>query len=199
VRINVTISGNNASDSGGGACTYDSGSAPVFVNVLISGNTANQGGGMANVSYSSPKLINVTIAGNYAGYSGGGIFSDNSSYSIQNSVIWGNGSNNMSVNYGTATIANSIVQGSTDASNGNVLDAAVTEPFFVDAISPSTTPTTGGDYRLGSGAAAIIDAGDSAQYNSVFTSLSLPFVSTDLAENTRIQGAAIDMGAYERQ
>jgi hypothetical protein len=103
----------------------------------------------------------------------------------------------MSVNNGIATIANSIVQGSTDASNGNVLDMAVTGPLFVDAISPSATPTTGGDYRLGIGAVPIIDAGDDSLYDTGLTPDLSGIITTDLDGTARIKGSAIDMGAYE--
>jgi hypothetical protein len=217
VLINVTISGNKASDSGGGAHSYYYYSAPVFVNVLISGNTANQGGGMANVSYSSPKLINVTIAGNYANSSGGGIFSEHSDYSIQNGVIWGNNSGSYSAIYtslGTVTIANSIVEGSGGTSSWN--EAALAEPpgpfggtatdgggnldedplFTTLVQAASGSPKIGGDYRLSDSSPAI-DTGDSTEYDSAFASLSI--VNTDLAGSTRKQGAAIDMGAYEKQ
>jgi hypothetical protein len=223
---NVTISGNSA-DRGGGMYNRDS-SSPMLTNVTISGNSATgtyaYGGGMHNESSSSPVLTNVTISGNSAANGGGMNNNTSSSPKIRNSIIWGNTattagglSNN---NSSTPVIASSIVQDSggsgswvaaTGTNDGGNLD---TDPLFEDWTDPATytpMPNSDGDYRLGNGSPAI-NAGNDILYpanadDPVFPSgLSAAAkaainaaLATDLDGNTRKQGAAIDMGAYEKQ
>jgi predicted outer membrane repeat protein len=227
VLINVTVSGNSAGEMGGGIYSNAS-SAPVLVNVLISGNTSGySGGGMGIMAYSSPVLTNVTVSGNYAFYAGGGINSENSAWGIWNSVIWGNDSGTVDkgihVYNNTLTIGNSIVQDSGGSfawtvsnatDSGSNLDA---DPSFVGPDpAADNSPTAGGDYRLNSGPA--VDTGDSSKYPDTWAKWQslvgtgsgitteaeydlhiAPHLTGDLAGNTRKQGAAIDMGAYETE
>jgi hypothetical protein len=214
VLVNVKISGNNASNQGGGMYNYKAKS--VLVNVLVSGNAASNvgglGGGMLNVTYSSLFFINVTVSGNYAGNNGGGMHNDNSTVTIRNSVIWGNDNNGVN---GTTTISNSIVQnGWSGVGNlgGNPVDA----PSFVDAIPPSATPNSGGDYRLNGGPAVntgdsdsypdtwdkwqtLIGAGEGIADEDDYNMYIAPHLGKDLAGAVRIRGTAIDRGAYERE
>jgi hypothetical protein len=225
VLANVTISGNTATISklGGGGGMYNAnGSSPVLINVRISGNKVTSsvsdrigGGGMYNYLNSSPVLINVTIAGNYADVvtgadrGGGGIYnSTSSSPKIKNSIIWGNTTSASSpgifnFNNSTPAVTDSIVQ-----------DSGGSDPLFVTASIPAA-PTAEGDYRLSATSPAVNMGSDSdypanADDTSVFPAS--PGLSSeakaainaallkDLAGNTpRIQGAAIDMGAYELQ
>jgi uncharacterized repeat protein (TIGR01451 family) len=190
---NVTFRGNQASNGGGMFNNGSSGvSSPTLANVTFSGNQAGYGGGMYSQGYSgasSPTLTNVTFSGNQAS-NGGGLYSSAysgvSSPTLENCVLWGNtassgGAQIYSV-YGAAPVVrNSIVQGGY-AGVGN-LDA---DPRFVAPIAASSAPTTEGDYRLRFGSPAI-DAGNNLSVT----------VATDLDGKPRIQGFAVDMGAYE--
>jgi predicted outer membrane repeat protein len=199
VLVNVKISGNSAShinSLGGGM--YNDKAKPVLINVLVSGNTSsNRGGGIFNIAGSSLFLTNVTVSGNSATNNGGAIDSDSSSLTIWNSVVWGN-SNGIG---SPATISNSIVQGGWGGSNNQNVD-----PSFAGS----------GDYRLNGGSPAI-NAGDSGSYPDTWAKWSsligddegitteddynmyiAPHLGKDLAGHTRIQGTAIDMGAYEK-
>ncbi len=88
---NVTFSGNQAADNGGGMCNfgYDGGvSSPALSNVTFSGNRSGQGGGMSNLGeygVSSPALTNVTFSGNQAG-AGGGML-NNGEYGVSSPVL----------------------------------------------------------------------------------------------------------------
>ncbi len=204
---NVTIAGNTASSSsypasGGGM--YNAASNPVLTNVSITGNTASSasttayGGAMFNESSSSPVLTNVTIAGNVvtgnsaANSIGGGIRNvSSSSPKIYNSIIWGNiqfDSSNTDAGAdisgsGIVTLKNSITQGYT---TGDVADHNLvgTDPLFTDADD--------GDFTL-SDASPAINTGD----NSLYPDLDVD--TKDLAGNSRLFGAYIDLGAYENQ
>jgi hypothetical protein len=226
VLTNLTVSGNSVAASGGGMYNSYS-SSPVLISVALSGNSSAEiGGGMYNSYSSSPVLINAALSGNSAAAYGGGMYnSSSSSPDIRNSIIWGNTAAN-AVTEGvsndggsTPVIAHSIVQGSggssswtaaTGTDDGGNLD---TDPLFEDWKNPATytpMPNSDGDYRLGNGSPAI-NAGNDNLYpanadDSVFPSgLSAAAkaainaaLEKDLAGNTRQQGAAIDMGAYEQ-
>jgi hypothetical protein len=226
VLINVTVSGNSASSAGGGMYNSTANTRPVLVNVLISGNTSGyNGGGMSIMGYSSSILTNVTVSGNDASYSGGGIYNEHSTADIRNSVIWGNSPDSIVISNfgGTAAITSSIVQDSggsgawtvpNAADGGGNLDA---DPSFISPDPAAAgSPTTGGNYRLNGGPA--INAGDGGKYpdtwakwqslvgtsNGIATEAEYnlhiaPHFTGDLGGNSRIQGAAIDMGAYERE
>jgi hypothetical protein len=138
-----------------------------------------------------------------------------SSPEIRNSIIWGNtaGSNpGISNSSSTPVVSYSIVEGS-GGSGGNLLD---TDPAFEGWIDPAAggwTATSGGDYRLTNDSSAI-DAGDKTLYpagaDAVQTLAGITLsteakaaidavLAEDLGGGTRMQGAAIDMGAYEKQ
>jgi hypothetical protein len=207
VLVNVKISGNDAGGAGGGGMyNSDAGSNPVLINTLISGNKASDGGGIEN-SNSSPVLINVTIAGNSSYSGGGGMYNTGSSslVYIYNSIVWGNtgGSpSGISDNSSSSTVpVNSIVQG------------VGSDPQFAAPLT--STPASGGDYRLSTSTSPAVNTGDGSRYpadadvTSVFpTGLSAEAKAAinaaldydlDGEGHPRTQGGIIDMGAYERE
>src|SRR5690606_18871294 len=111
---------------------------PLFVNVLISDNRASNSGGVLN-EFSSPIFINTTIANNVVNVSGSGGGLTNSAYSIPeffNSVVYGNnGNSNISNSTGSSAEYNySLVQGiTTNDANGNI-DGNI-DPMFINAAS----------------------------------------------------------------
>ncbi len=168
---NVTISGNT------GTGIFNDQSWPVLTNVTISGNA---GVGMLNKN-TNPTITNVTISGNGSyGISSTG----NSSPVLMNTIVYGNQSGILG---GTPEYYNSLVQGITNVSNGNISGAV--NPLFVDAPSYTTAPFSGGDHRLQGGSPAI-DAGNTDYFDNAAA-------SEDLAGTVRLYGTAIDMGAYE--
>lgn len=180
--VNITFS-NCTSQYGGGI--FNAYSSPSITNVIFSGNTATDMGAAIYNNYSSPIISNSTFSGNRANNTGGGIYNDNASNpSIRNSIIYAN-SNGIINNGSTPVITYSIVQGGYSGT-GN-LDV---NPLFFNPPSYTTAPFTGGNYRLQLCSPAI-NAGDN--------SLVPTGILTDLAGNTRIYGATIDMGAYEKQ
>ncbi|MDR1389650.1 MAG: right-handed parallel beta-helix repeat-containing protein [Treponema sp.] len=213
VLTNVTISGNQAGDSGGGGMSNAFSSSPVLTNVIVSNNRADFGGGMFNWgdcspvltnvvisgnqasfgggifnSSSSPVLTNVTISGNQAG-DGGGMYNwNNSAPEIRNSIIWDNGTgvtNNVSTP-STPSYEYSLVEGGVlGGVNGNL--AGTTDPQFVNSSI--------GDYRLKYESLAR-NAGTIAFYKEG-KSPDLSGITTDLDGNPRTTGVKIDMGAYQ--
>ncbi|MGG2053615.1 InlB B-repeat-containing protein [Lysinibacillus pakistanensis] len=180
---NIKFNRNEANDCGGGMYSEDS--SPTLMNVEFSGNTASYGGGIYNINNSST-LTNVTISGNQSMVTKGAIYGGNSQSKIQNSIIVGNHNEPALSNY-TGMIAHSILD---VEENGAVLakfhkskSNIETNTYKPEAIfiNPSQS-----DYRLRANSPAI-NKGN----NSDNTML------TDLADNPRIQGETIDLGAYE--
>ncbi len=195
----VSFSGNFAVRLGGGM--YNNDSNPEMSQVSFSGNRSNYGGGMSN-NDSSPKMSQVSFSGNFAPTNGGGMYNVVSNPHIVNSIFWHNGSRNMhdapaqiqnSGGSSRPVISDTLVQNSggniawlNSLGNGghNLLDA---DPLFRgELISLLGTPTRDGDLRLKSGSPAI-DAGDDRAARD----------EVDLDGAPRIQGAGVDLGAYE--
>ncbi|MFJ7734766.1 S-layer homology domain-containing protein [Lysinibacillus sp. NPDC097287] len=189
IVTNVKFIENTASDGGGMYNNYSS--SLSVTNVEFHGNTASsEGGGMSNSS-SSPILTNVTMSGNTTnGSSKGAIYNNYSFPKINNSIIVGN--NGPAIEGQRGTIENSLID---DEESGIVKcklydrtgtpGSAVTytaEEIFI------RTDLTKANYRLKADSPAI-DKG--ALYQE------LAQVTKDLDGNDRIQGASIDLGAYE--
>jgi predicted outer membrane repeat protein len=88
---NCTITGNYASEGGGGI-RYSVGYYLTVTDSIIAGNTAEYFGGGIYSSTSSPSKLtvtNCTLSGNFA-LCGGGIYSGSTGFVIANSVLWDN-------------------------------------------------------------------------------------------------------------
>ncbi|MEO9211283.1 MAG: hypothetical protein ABI208_09290, partial [Ginsengibacter sp.] len=84
--VNLTITGNSASDGGG---IYNLSGGPSMFNVTIDNNKAHYGGGI-NERNCSPQLIGVVVSNNIADIDGGGIYNDGSAGNYTNIKITGN-------------------------------------------------------------------------------------------------------------
>ena len=208
----------NHSNGLGGAAVFNNASSPKITGCLFSGNLAHNnlgcGAGIFNMNGSSPVIINSIFSGNYAGRNGGALCNIASSYRItnctfsgnfcatggaiynyiptksaviQNTIIWGNRGGDYPDIYSEGfnmSIAYCDIQSMAGGTNGNIS----ADPLFVDGPPPSPFSFVGGDYNLQPGSPAL-NAGDNALDTSQF----------DFANNARVFGAAIDMGAYESQ
>jgi len=162
-----------AQSCGGGI--YNLRSSPTVTNCAFTHNWVGDiGGGICNVR-SSPTVTNCTFTDNWADIYGGGMCNwENSSPSVTNCILWSNSAEIYNeYESGGATVTYSDVQGGWPG-EGNI-DA---DPLFVNGAT--------GDLHLLPGSPCI-DAGDNAAVST----------STDLDGNPRIQGVAVDMGAYE--
>jgi len=195
---NVSLSGNTASYDGGGMYNYNS--SATLTNVSLSGNTASYGGGMYNynsdpIMYnynSDPILTNVSLSGNTASY-GGGMYNYNSSATLTNTILLGNTASISdagiyNVGSGSISITYSLVQGQTNASNGNIDATGLTDTdIFKDAAN--------GDYSLKPLGIAV-NAGSNTLYNNAGGNLTTDIDGTG---NLRVFQNTIDIGAYESQ
>ena len=215
--VEVTFSSNTAANEGGGM--YNLGSSPMLTNVIFSSNTAELGGGMYNEEFipadsnspieeSSPMLINVTMSGNETKSANkGSIYGGNPR--IFNSIIVGNNNGEPALHSDViGTIENSLLDveesGTVVAkfhANGDIQTETYTPTdIFLDPANQ--------DYRLKIKSPAI-DKGNTTTYKDIekelldrasteeLKAILSRALQTDLAERPRIQGRAIDLGAYE--
>ncbi len=181
---NCVFKQNHCGFIGGGInCVYGA----SLANCVFSGNVAYQGGGVY-CSWTMP-TDNCTFANNHPD----GLFVDwNGGPIITNSILWGNTTTQVQYYQGDTPppVYFSDVQGGWSGPGSNNLDA---DPLFVQ---PGTD-----NLRLGFGSPCV-DAGDTASLPADAldidgdgdTAEPLPL---DLADAPRVQGAAVDMGAYE--
>ncbi len=194
---NAIVSDNQAVDGGG--FFVENEAHLVIYGALITGNTASNEGGGIHSAYSggAVTLVNITMSDNVA-VRGGGIYNGQGFYTIPlyNSIMWGDSATSEGDEFYTELTSynafwNSIVEGCggsgagwTDTLNfdgGGNLDE---DPLFVDE--------DGGDFRLTSCSPAV-DVFDTT--GGYFQSLP----ATDLDGNARITNSLLDMGGYEYQ
>jgi hypothetical protein len=179
-----TFTGNSAGISGdgaGGGAIYDASAIMTIVNCAFIDNVSTNYGGAIDSANSSPKIINCTFTGN-SGAIGAAIcdaFSLGST--LTNCILYGDTGSGEIVNNidgsTTTTVTFSDVQGGYPGV-GNIN----ANPQFVNAAA--------GNFVLEPGSPCV-NAGNNSAIPSGIT--------TDLAGNPRIEGTAVDMGAYETQ
>jgi len=174
---NCTFSGNTATNIGG--AVYSSTNAGlVAANCLFSGNVAVTGAGaIQTTSGASSTIINATFSGNKAPAASYIV----SGTTLTNCIIWGNSSPSLT---GSPTVTYSDIEGGYTGT-GNINS----DPLFVSAQGAGSAPFIDGDYTLQSSSPAI--------NSGIPDTAGLHVGNTDLAGTARIEGAAIDMGAYE--
>ncbi len=220
VRMSHCIVLANSATRGGGVAVGSQTSPDRAVRIehcLIAGNTADIGGGVIfnhSGTSSPPKTLrNCTVVGNTATSHGGGVSSRIAT--IDNCVMWGNTAPlgaQLSALGGALTVRSSDAQGGQAAVHLLAGSSLVwgagnidMDPLFVDPDGLDDTLATleDNDYRLGVGSPCI-DAGDNAFVSNDFfdldgDSITIEPVPFDLDFLTRIIGALVDMGAYEKQ
>ncbi|MEC3881016.1 right-handed parallel beta-helix repeat-containing protein, partial [Parapedobacter sp. 10938] len=195
---NVVFSNNHANEDGGAICVGSSAEATI-INSLFDANTAgDQAGAIYNTA--GLKVTNTTFVNNqhqaivFRSFSG----DDDCFTYIYNSIFYGNTSPE-----GTSPDISPLIDSYTSVDvelrrnilqvdphplytvGGNLVAA---DPVFVDPLNA--------DFRF-LPASPAIDAGRAMLFNGV--SATNAGASTDLEGNPRVQGANIDMGAYEAE
>jgi predicted outer membrane repeat protein len=173
-----TISNNSGSAGGNvqGGGVYSSNSVPSLVNCVINANSAKMGGGIYFADSSAfSNLTNSTIVRNTASTNGGALYCANTSPKIINSILWEDSPQEVYKDTASnPTITYSDVYGSY-AGTGNINAL----PLFVNTAQQ--------DFHLTANSPCIDTGSNAAPY--------LPL--QDMDGNARINGAAVDMGAYE--
>lgn len=178
-----SFKGNSAAYGGAVANTICS---PVFDNCIFTGNVGLIGGGAMRNYIQSPVYVNCTIAGNRSDLIGCGIQNDESTAAFRNCIIYDNGTNIANDPQSMPVVSYSLVEQSAGIypGTGNIN----ANPLFVNALSNTLAPATGGDYDIQS-LSPVINMGN----NSAIPTATV----TDFGGNVRIAGGTVDMGAYE--
>ena len=165
---NSTVSGNSASNGGGGVYSNGAGQlhhATVVLNgSTISGNSASSGAGIFNNGYSfgDASLIvnNSTISGNAALNGGGGIYnlgqinSSNTSVTVSNSTISGN-----SARFGGASVNDGLDGSATvEVAHSTISDNSAVEQGggLYNTLGTTAARSGGGIYPDGPGGTATV-------------------------------------------
>lgn len=194
----VSMAGNTARGSGGGA--YLRGGAVYVETSLIAHNMAGAtsptafGGGLVldhaplNQTPASPAiLLNATIADNRAPAGAGGLeIRGGSLVRLTNNIVAFNNSGIRMDASSRATFYNNDVFGNTPGADFQGFTAPTGARGNISQ-DPLFTSHVGGDYHLKPGSPAI-DSGDSGPYN---------WYHQDVGNDPRVQGARVDMGAFE--
>ncbi|MEP0546336.1 MAG: endonuclease [Rhodothermales bacterium] len=193
----------NRAGTGGGGLTVSNGGTPLIVNSAFVANDGGPIGGAVYSLHSDPVLVNVVATRNEVFEQGGALFSVGATSEgggdpvVRNGVFWDNDGGEIgTVNASVPDVAHSIVQGG--YAGGTVV--LTSNPRFVR--QPGTDgPDDYGDLRLQEGSPGV-DFG-LAEYLPLDrwdvdgdgdTAEPLPI---DLASAPRLQGNAVDLGAYE--
>ncbi len=188
----TTISGNSADETGGGAHLHQHSTPVSITSSTISGNDSGEGGGgvfIYDAGYVD--LAHTTIAGNTAEYGGGAWIEDNNTVTVSHALIADNTAPDQADLGGasnTIDVANSLVEAAPEPAlitdgGGNVFGE---DPLLAPLASNGGPNQT---HALGAGSPAL-DGGDPGF---------APPPATDQRGLPRVQGAGIDIGAYETQ
>lgn len=142
-------------------------------------------------------LINCTFSGNKA-FLGAGVFNRGGLVNRTNTLFWNNddSSNPDGIelsNGGTFSIKNSMIEGSSDNTSGNI---PCTDPLFVTNLDPLTAPALGGNFSL-QNCSPIMDKGLNDSVKVAFKKDLLGF--TRIFNGSGQASAIVDLGAYEYQ
>ena len=219
--LNITASGDNVAIFGvtirNGKATYgggvlNNGMLTLTSATLTDNSAVVAGGGIWNI-FGTLTLTNSTVSGNSADFGGGGIYNEEGTLALANSTVSDNSATTGGgiLNAGTADLTNTIIAGNT-AANGpdcsgvptslghNLIGTSDGCNFTLATgdlinINPMLGPLqdNGGPtftHALLSGSPAI-DAGDDSVLGPPHN------LTTDQRGFPRLQGAHVDIGAYE--
>lgn len=199
---NSTISGNTATNTGGGVSGFSNVLAPSIINITnstISNNTANQDAGGIYSENATYNLTHVTVADNTAGNDpmanqGGGVYNLSGTFNSRNSIFANNSAGSGPDFFGTVTSQNfNLIENTTDSTGfTGTNDITGQDPLLSPLQNNSgTTPTR----ALLPGSPAI-DTGNSFGFNVDQRGSTRP-VNSPIAPNGA--GDLADIGAFEVQ
>jgi len=184
---NCTVSGNSATNSGGGIINSGTGMIPppllTVTNCTVSGNSAtNSGGGIAN-NLGTLTVTNSTLSGNsvFVLGSGGGIFNYFGTLTVTNSTLSGNSADIAGYGggilnaVGTLTVTNSTLSGNSAYAGGGIVNNYFgTLTITNSTLSSNTAETFGG---------AILNGGTLTVTNSTLSGNSASDIGGGIADS----------------
>lgn len=199
-RFDNCIFEQNQSTNGG--AVYSTSTNLVISNCLFTNNVAQSKGGALYATGSGNKVVNTTLVGNYAA-EGGAVYGT-ANVMLYNAIVWHNNATTDAQLSSAVACRYSAIQDVTMQGNGNI-NLPADNAEGVKFLSPADViglPVTAEDslavansnYAL-FGYSVCKDAGSNLNIElSGYT-----FPNTDLVQNPRFNGEAIDLGAYEIQ
>lgn len=191
---NVAVVNNYARADGGGIAVLNA--SPRLANIVLAGNSADQrGGGLYATASALVSLVNATVANNTAKGGGSGlyVYNESSIVNVSNSVFYNNGSGLDILNESGA-----ILGGEKAYTQQSPSGYDSPEGFYKlakDPFSNSGGPD-GPDNLYGTTDDGLQLSGTSTLKNAGVTWLNNQ--PMDLLGNSRLNGLAVDIGAYEK-
>ncbi len=190
-RLNRTAFRGNVAEGVGGGMAAGKQAEAQAVSSLFSGNVAKErGGGLGLRKADGVTLINATVASNQAPDGGGIGAARESRIEVVNSIVWDNRATERETDQVSVSRLSEGQQAFSTIKGtpfGDTSAAPSTYPIFKTPISPTSAPTTAGNFQL-QNISPVVDQGDAGR---------LPDHATqDLAGAPREQDA-VDVGAYE--
>jgi len=209
---------NNISARHGGAIHLERSSAYITNNIISGNSGGDVGGGICCYVASSGNIINNLISGNDA-HAGGGIYLNEVPFHITNNTICFNsatdGAGLMCINHAEISVVNTILWENVAHSNGNQAYLAScqadfhfcdiqegTDGFYIsgDVVHSEKNNIVSNPMFINSGKHPFSLSSDSDCINAGQPDTTgLHLSDHDLANNPRITGSVIDIGAYEWQ
>ena len=177
---NNVVSSNAAPVAGGGLSITESCTGTV-ANNIVSGNSSDYGGGIA-CARSGPAITNNTLTGNTGTTQGGGLSFSEAGAVVANNIIASNSSGVYGAGVTLPALRNNCL-----FNNTAYAYSGVAGPTDI-AVDPKFVNYTGGNLHIRPPDSPCIDAGDSSVVQRG---------QADMDQQTRIQGAAVDIGADE--
>jgi predicted outer membrane repeat protein len=216
--INVDFRGNTAGAGGnGGGLHVSESSMLIFVNSLFYDNDVQYsdsddpglGGAVYVTDGAAARFVNATFASNRAAGSGGALFvADSSEAVVRNSILWKNRADGSADQIATDSLPASVADVDTSLVEGGYDGSASARPDFIVDADPQFEDRSGGDLRVLTDGAPVLDRGarrylppDSLDLDADGdTTEKLPL---DLAgaerfiDNNEDADPEVDLGAYE--
>jgi fibronectin-binding autotransporter adhesin len=191
---NSTISGNSATAADGGGIFKSGGGLLTMTQCTISGNSANTNGGGVFIESSTSNWSHCTISANSSTFNGGGVFNNATTLTLNNSIVAGNTSGV------GADISGSVSATSTNfiGTNAGVTTGAGGLAAFKTFGNTATTlsqligplANNGGPVKTH----ALVTGGPAINMGNYTTA---GIISDQRGYGPRVQGPAVDIGAYE--
>lgn len=205
--INTSFYWNIANAEGGGLENSANGIVHLHNPVLV-GNRASSGGGIANTGGASTTLVNATLLNNHrTNCCGDHVYNLSGSVALHNSILWKVAQPNEAI-HGASDTRYSLVQGSSDTSNGNLNGTQPgNSPVFVQLPNQSggwmnPGPAYYGDLHLRSDSPLINRGGNFLLPQDLYDLNQNGIIGEplplDRGGTARILQNVVDLGAYEQ-
>jgi hypothetical protein len=191
---NCVLDSNRADNQGAGVYTVFGNKNIIANSVFTNGFTINGGSAILSSTNSFTKIINCTMFGNKQGVNNSAVYNYNCNTDIKNTIIQGSNGNAGSSIFNSGTVTESVTYSNIQLATGvyTGLGNINKSPLFKDSLNLKGADEnwfTNDDGLTLKSTSLLLNAGSNA---------AIPVgITTDIANNNRINFSTVDIGAYE--